>query len=184
MRAIPIKYVSEHSILGENLYTSKGQILVKENTRLNSDLLKKIELNKIYTLYIKDVHSDFKVNRLLEQSFRVKGTMIIKDLFEMANSEKSILNIHDTLSSYADDVLYDLKSQKHLTIEYIDVKNVDVYLYSSSLNVALLSTLIAWDLQYNDKMVKQIFLGAIYHDIGLSMIPNYVINKSKTLSTF
>ncbi len=92
-------------------------------------------------MYIKDVHSDFEVNRLIEQSFRVKGSLIIKELFTIANSDKSILEIHNTLSSYADDVLYDLKSQKHLTIEHIDIKNVDAYLYSSALNVAILSSL-------------------------------------------
>lgn len=182
MRAIPIKHVKAGSILGETLYTATGNTLVKKGITLTEKLLLKIESNKIYTIYIKDIHSDIEVNRLLEQSFRVKGAMLIKELFLLAKEKRSIHDINDQLVRYADDVLYELKSFRHHTIEYIDVKNVDAYIYSSAINVALLSALIAWDLHYNDDMVKQIFLGAIYHDIGIALLPDDVINKTEALS--
>ncbi|MBI9014304.1 MAG: HD-GYP domain-containing protein [Clostridiales bacterium] len=182
MRAIPTKYVKDGSILGENLYTAEGQVLVKSGAKLTTSLIGKIEGNRIYTVYVKDVHSDIEVSRLLEQSFRVKGSMLIKELFSLAENNKSILECHDKLSAYANDVLYELKSFRHHAIEYIDIKNVDAYMYSSALNVALLSSLIAWDLHYNDDMVKQVFLGAIYHDIGIALLPNDVINKSTALT--
>ncbi len=183
MRAIPTKCVKEGSILGENLYTASGQILLKSDTILSANLLYKINSNKIYTLYIKDVHSDYEVNRLLEQSFRVKGVLLIKELFLLALDDKHVLDFHNKLSVYADDVLYELKSSQNQSIEYIDVKNVDAYIYSSSLNVALLSCLIAWKMGYNDEMVKHIFLGAIYHDIGIALLPEDVINKTSALTT-
>ncbi len=41
---------------------------------------------------------------------------------------------------------------------------------------------LAWDLQYNDEIVKQIFLGAIYHDIGIALLPNSLVNKSGPLT--
>lgn len=182
MRAIPISYVRRGSILGENLYTSSGQVLLKTGARLTEKLLYNIELNKIYTIYIRDVHSDYEVNRLLEQSLRIKGAMLIKNLFTLASINKSILECHEELAVYAVDVLYELKAFKHQSIEYIDVKNVDAYMYSSAINVALLSALIAWDLGYNDEMVKHIFLGAIYHDIGIALLPEDIINKEGELT--
>ncbi|MCH4888626.1 HD-GYP domain-containing protein [Acidaminobacter sp. JC074] len=182
MRAIPTKYVREGSVLGENLYTASGQVLLKANTVLSANLIYKINDNKIYTIYVKDEHSDYEVNRLLEQSFRVKGMLLIKELFTIAQDDKHVLDLHDKLSEYADDVLYELKSSQDQFIEYIDVKNVDIYIYSSSLNVALLSSLIAWKLGYNDEMVKHVFLGAIYHDIGIALLPNDVINKTTELT--
>jgi len=182
MRAIPTAYVVENSILGENLYNSSGNILVKKGTTLTAKLLKQIEVNKVYTLYIDDPHSDYEVFRLLEQSLRVKGALLMKELFALANEHKSILDVHNRLESYVNDVLYELKSFKRKTIEHIDIKNVDNYIYSSSINVALLSALIAWDLNYSDDMVKQIFIGALYHDIGIALLPSDVINKSGELS--
>ena len=183
MRAIPTNYVKEGSVLGENLYTASGQVLLKANTILSANLLFKINANKIFTVYVKDEHSDYEVNRLLEQSFRVKGMLLIKELFTLAQDDKHVLDFHNKISNYADDVLYELKSSQNQAIEYIDVKNVDAYIYSSSLNVALLSSLIAWKMGYNDEMVKHIFLGAIYHDIGIGLLPDDVINKTTALTT-
>jgi HD-GYP domain-containing protein (c-di-GMP phosphodiesterase class II) len=182
MRAIPIDNVISDSILGEDLYTSEGKILLRENSTLTENLLSKIKSNKIYTIYVKDRHSDHKVNRMLEQSFRVKGSMLIKDIFEFAATAKSIFDLHNELSAYADDVLYEIKSYSKQVIEYIDIKNVDAYLFSSSLNVALISALIAWEVGYNDDMVKHIFIGAIYHDIGMALLPYDVINKTEALT--
>lgn len=182
MRPIPTKFVKENTILGEDLYTAEGRILLREGTRLTSKLLDKIEANKVFTIYIKDIHSDVKVNRLLEQSFRVKGAMLIKAIFDAASKEKSIFELHNELNAYADDVLYEIKSFQSQSIEYVDVKNVDAYLYSSSLNVALLSCMIAWQLGYNDEMVKHLFIGAIYHDIGMALLPSDVINKTEALT--
>jgi HD-GYP domain-containing protein (c-di-GMP phosphodiesterase class II) len=183
MRAIPTKHIKAGSVLAENLYTSEGRILVKRGVELTPQLMEKIETNKIFTVYIESKHSDVEVNRLLEQSFRVKGMLIIRNLFETASKDESILGIHEALRLYAEDVLYELRSYQKLPIEYVDIKNVDAYIYSSALNAALLSALIAWDLGYNNDLVKEIFLGAIYHDIGIALLPKDVINKTTALTT-
>ncbi|MBN2797167.1 MAG: HD-GYP domain-containing protein [Clostridia bacterium] len=183
MRAIPIQFVQPNSHLGEDLYTAEGKILLRMGTLLTENLITKIKNNKIFTVYIIDIHSDIQVNRLLEQSFRAKGTMLIKAIFDDAASGSSILDHHYELSTYADDVLYELKSYQQQTLEYVDVKNVNAYLYSSALNIALISSLIAWHLGYNDEMVKHIFIGAIYHDIGIALLPPRIIYKDTTLTT-
>lgn len=183
MRAIPIQFIQADSILGEDLYTAEGKVLLRMGTQLTEKLITKIKNNKIYTVYVKDQHSDIEVNRLLEQSFRAKGAMLIKSIFDDAASSTSILDAHYALSSYADDVLYELKSFQHQTLEYVDVKNVDAYLYSSALNIALISALVAWHLGYNDEMVKNIFIGAIYHDIGIALLPPRIIYKDSALTT-
>ena len=182
MRSIPTKLLKGSEILGETLYTSKGKMLVKEGTSLTTLLIEKINNNKIFTVYIQDEHSDNQLNRIIDQSLRLQGIEIIKELFTLASKDKDILAVHNKLSEYADDVLYETSTIRNQQIEYIDIKNLDDYLYSSSLNTAVLSILIAWQAKVPRDMVKQIFLGAIYHDIGLAMLPPEVINKKHELS--
>jgi HD-GYP domain-containing protein (c-di-GMP phosphodiesterase class II) len=182
MRAIPTQYVKEGTILGENLYTATGQILLKSGTKLNAKLMDKVQSHKIFTVYIQDQHSDVEVNRLIEQSFRVKGVLLIKEIFDAARNNKSIMGLHEQLSKYTDDILYEIKSFRNNKIEYVDIKNIDNYLYSSALNVALISALMAWTLNYSDEMVKHIFLGAVYHDIGIALLPDPVIYKEEPLT--
>jgi len=182
MRAIPTNYVEHGSILGENLYSSEGRVLIKKGTTLTLDLIKKIEQNKIYTVYIENEHSKVEVNRLLDQSFRLKGTLLIKELFHAASKNENIFDIHHRLLAYIEDVLYEIRSYQKIQIEYIDIKNIDNYIYSSALNVALISALISWELGYGSDMVKEIFIGAIYHDIGIALLPKAIITKKEALN--
>lgn len=182
MRAIPTNYVVEGSILGENLYTADGRVLATKGTSLTDSIIKKIENNKIFTVYIDDVHCKTEVNRLLDQSFRVKGAMLIKEIFDSAAKGENIFDLHNQLLKYAEDVLYEIRSYHKVQIEYVDIKNIDNYLYSSAINVALISSLIGWQLGYGSDLVKQIFLGAIYHDIGIALLPKDIINKTTPLT--
>lgn len=182
MRSIPTNLLKGGEVLGETLYTSRGKMLVKEGTKLSNLLIEKINSNKIFTVYIQDEHSDNTLSRIIDQSLRLEGIEIIRELFTLASRDKDILNMHNRLSKYADDVLYETSTVKNQQIEYIDIKNLDDYLYSSSLNTAILSILIAWQAKVPRDMVKQIFLGAIYHDIGLALLPPEVINKKHELS--
>ncbi|MGB3367557.1 MAG: HD-GYP domain-containing protein [Acidaminobacteraceae bacterium] len=182
MRSIPTNFLKGSEVLGETLYTSKGHMLVKEGTLLTELLIKKINTNKIYTVYIHDEHCDNQINRIIDQSLRLQGIEIIRELFTLAAKNKDILVAHNKLSDYADDVLYETSTIRNQQIEYIDIKNLDDYLYSSSLNTAILSILIARQANVPRDMIKQIFFGAIYHDIGLAMIPPEVINKNSELT--
>lgn len=182
MRALPTCYVKENSILAEDLYNAEGRVLVKKGAKLSKKLLDKIETNKVFTVYVEDPHNDIEVVRLVEQSFRVKGMLLIKSIFEAAKKEKSIFELHDELKVYAEDMLYELRSFQNEILEHIDIKNVDNYIFSSSLNVAVLSSLIAWELGYSNEMVKEIFIGSVYHDIGISLIDDTIINKNTPLT--
>lgn len=182
MRALPIQYVKENSILAEDLYNVQGRILIKKETLLTQKILKKIEANNVFTIYVKDVHNTIEVPRLVEQSLRINAILIIKSIFEAAKSQQSIFDLHNQLRNIADDILYEIRSYHKRPIEHIDIKNVDNYIYSSSLNTAVLSALIAWELGYASDLVKEIFLGAVYHDIGIALIDSNIINKKTALT--
>ncbi|MBN2797169.1 MAG: HD-GYP domain-containing protein [Clostridia bacterium] len=182
MRAIPTSYIVEGSILAENLYTVDGRVLIKKGTVLNDNLKIKIETNRIFTVYIEDIHCKTEVNRLLDQGFRVKGALIVKELFDAAKKNEDIFDQHNALIKYAEDVLYEIRSYQKVQIEYVDIKNIDNYLYSSAINVAILSALIGWQLGLGSDAVKQLFLGAIYHDIGIALVPKNIIYKTEPLT--
>jgi HD-GYP domain-containing protein (c-di-GMP phosphodiesterase class II) len=80
------------------------------------------------------------------------------------------------------DIIYEMTGFKEKQLEYIDVKNVNSYLYSSAINVALLSVLIGWEMGLNTDMICQLFMGGIFHDIGLAMLPKEVLYKKEPLT--
>jgi HD-GYP domain-containing protein (c-di-GMP phosphodiesterase class II) len=152
--------------------------------------MERINQNHIYSVYIKDQHSTGEIERLVNPILRQKGYNLVKKIFDAASNAKSdgtpapmpILGMMPELSSLMDDIIYEMTGFKDKQLEYIDIKNVNSYLYSSAINVALLSVLIGWEMGLNNDMVCQLFLGGIFHDIGMAFMPKEVLYKKEPLT--
>ncbi len=56
------------------------------------------------------------------------------------------------------------------------------WIYTHSINVSLISTMMAVELKYNDKELWNISLGAFFHDLGMLVVPKSIISKSEPLN--
>ncbi|BEP30219.1 HD-GYP domain-containing protein [Helicovermis profundi] len=182
MRAIPTSYVKETHKLGETLYTLNSGVLVRYGAILTKELVKQIEDQNIFTVYIIDEHSDYEVNSVISQQLRQRGNLLVKELFDAVSKRVSFIDIHKKIYELSDDILYEVSSVRNDQIEYVDIKKTDNYLYTSSFNTALLSVLLGWSLKLKRDQLKDLFIGAIYHDIGLALIPKAVVNKTEKLT--
>ena len=190
MRIVPTKLAPKDAVLAEALYTSEGRILVKEGVVLTPNLIEKINQNSIFSVYIQDIHSTGEVAKLVNPVLRQKGYLLVKRIFDAASNTKkdgtpapmSIFEMMPDLSKLMEDVLYEMTGFKDKQLEYIDIKNVNSYLYSSAINVALLSVLTGWELGLSQEMIDNLFLCGVFHDIGLSMLPKEVLYKKEPLT--
>jgi len=190
MRIVPTSCIPEDAVLSEALYTDDGRVLVSAGTRLTPRLVERINQNHIYSVYIKDQHSTGEIEHLVNPLLRQKGYILVKKIFDAAGYTKpdgtpapmSILDMMPELSRLMDSIIYEMTGFKEKQLEYIDIKNVNSYLYSSALNVALLSVLIGWEMSLNNDMICQLFMGGIFHDIGMAMLPPNILYKREPLT--
>ena len=190
MRIVPTEFIPENAILADPLYTLDGRILLKEGATLTPKLIEKINANSIFTVYIYDEHKDNTIPKLVDTTLRHQGMMLVKDIFNAAGyrnaqgewKPKSIYEFMDPLKKLTEDILYELSQSKDAQLEAIDIKNVDNYLYSSSINTAILSVLIGWEIGLNKEMIHHLFIGAIFHDIGMALMEPGIIYKKGELT--
>lgn len=191
MRIVPTELIPADAILADTLYTLDGRILLKEGAKLTPRLVEKINANSIFTVYIHDEHSDSEINRLIDPHLRHQGMMLIRDMFDAAGFRnghgewmpKSIYEFMNPLNKLMEDVLYGLNSARDVQLEYIDIKNVDNYIYSSAFNTAILSVLIGWEAGLSGDMIRHLFTGAVFHDIGMALMRPEVTYKKTELTT-
>ncbi len=63
-----------------------------------------------------------------------------------------------------------------LLLSYVD------WLYAHSLNTALISCTIASGLGYTNRQLVEVAIGALFHDIGLTLLPRETLNKPSKLT--
>lgn len=190
MRIVPTEYIPENAVLADTLYTLDGRILLKEGATLTPRMVEKINANSLFTVYIYDEHNDNKIKKLVDPQLRHQAMMLIKDIFNAAGfrdtqgewKPKSVYPYMEPLKKITEEILYDLSGSKDAQLEAIDIKNVDNYLYSSAINTAILSVLIGWEAGLNTEMIHQLFIGAIFHDIGMALLEPGIIYKNGELT--
>jgi putative nucleotidyltransferase with HDIG domain len=112
-----------------------------------------------------------------------------KDEIKIFNCTKSIknkfINLDDLLLKDSTKILSEVIFSSKSSPWWMSVNALSNYvdwLYTHSIDVALISLIIAIKLDYNKAKQKQLCLGALLHDIGKLLIPRNIIQKPGKLN--
>lgn len=199
MRLVPINCVKENTFLAQTIYDRDNRILLKKGVRLNENLLKKIEENGIYTIYINDEYSDNEIEDIIKPELRNAAVKSTKDTFDnveklatSANNNRNSLkskqllkNIEQgiqSLNNLSKDIVEEILSNQNLLINLVDIKSLDNYVYQHSVNVGVLSMVLGMELGLNKNELYDLCIGAILHDIGKTFLPKEILYKKSDLT--
>lgn len=188
MRIVPIEFASGKE-LAEDLYDINGRMLIKQKNKLTDTIIQKIKSNGIFSVYINDQYSTNRIDPPIPSSLKNATVLEMKLLFEEVRKTElpghtnyKIINNHITnLIQYAEDIMYELPKRTDRLINFADVKSVETYTYSHSINVAVLSYLLAQDTNIEISRWKDLFIGALFQDIGMSFINEKLFMKKGKL---
>ena len=79
-------------------------------------------------------------------------------------------------------MLGSLLIDKDIAIHLMNDKVSGEEIYLHSMNVAVLSMMLAKELGFSSDEIRQIGIGCLFHDIGKVEIPHHIVNSTKTLT--
>lgn len=197
MRLVPVECVRENSLLGKNIYTADGRVLLRAGVELNRTRLDKIKALKIFSLYIIDEYSSAEIEDVIKPELRQKAITLIKEVFSDIERISSVHKFEKrTLSEYsqkeqtyfksineiAEALLENVLSNKNVLLSLVDIKSMDNYTYSHCVNVAVISIIIGISLNLNKENLIHLCIGALIHDIGKTFIPHEILQKPGKLT--
>jgi len=168
--------------IAEDLFNEKGAVIIAKNMILDSrmiDSIKKLGLDRIR------VYDDS------DETIVVSGTELFKAQYnENIDTVKNV--IHDisqgkkidgeVIMNTTDSMLSRINENWDIVSCINQMRSVDEYLYTHSINVALLAMLIGKWMKYDYYNLKSLVNAAFLHDIGKSKIPSELINKPSSLT--
>lgn len=190
MRKIPIEYAKEGDTVGRTLYNNLGCMLLKEGVILTENNIEKLKSLGCFSIYIQDRYSENEIEEVIKPKamtrihnlqgnlkniiidFNRSGKVDGKKLDEDVKNIKEIIN----------EIVYDVIFSKNILEHLISISVYDDYTMNHSLNVMMLSTVIARDENFSMKEIKKLAIGCIFHDIGKTFIPIEIINKPGKLT--
>jgi len=188
MRVVPVEYGLGHE-LAETIYDTAGRMLIRKGTYINELLITKIKSNGIFSVYINDRFSKNTIEPLISEHLKNVTIMEMIKMCEEARrvklsggkGTKELEVLMGVLIESGRDIMYELDRRESLKINYVDIKSVTTYTYAHPISVAIISYLLARKLKLEQEERENIFMGALFADIGMSFINESLFMKKGKL---
>lgn len=189
MRLVPIECVKPNSIIGKTLYDIDGRILVRSGVILGERIIAKIKEINILSIYITDEYGSDEIEDIIKPELRQKAILTIKEAFSninrltVADSFSKRESVYfDNIGNMAEDLIENVLNNKNVLLSLVDIRSMDNYIYSHSVNVAVISLVIGIALKLPKRQLQYLCIGALLHDVGKSFIPKEILMKEDELT--
>lgn len=165
MRYYNIDHIEPGQILGKSIFSANGQVLLAEGVQLTVYMISTMRRLGVTAVYIKEEHfEDIEVEEVVSEQTKQLVMTQMSSAFEAIRSGKTFSTKHISVS--IDALLDDVLSNQSVLYQLTDIRTEDNAIYFHSLNVCTMSILIGIGLGLNALQLKELAIGALFHDIG------------------
>jgi len=184
MRIKQIKELHPGQILGQTLYTEKGDILLRKGVYISSFIINKLQESGYASVYIWEDSMEYELEDVIRPEIRQKAINDLRKFTRAIEGEdpKSAEANMSILRAEISTVVDELFNQKEIVVEMVDLKNTNRGLYQHSVNVMIHSVILAVGLGLNKKEVGKVAMAALLHDIGMVFMPSEILAKKGPLT--
>lgn len=186
MRLMPIEKVKSNTVLGKTLYDIEGRLLLRSGVVLKDNMIQKIKESNILSVYIIDKYSREEIEDVIKPQIRQKAIRTIKEFYLAieANNKKPAKDfnlrkeIHlKKIDELIKEIIDEIVDNEGKMLSLVDIRSMNNYIYSHSVNVAVISVMIGRALKLTYSNLEKLCMGALLHDIGKLFIPAELLMK-------
>ena len=183
MRRINVSLLQPGMIVGDTVYSSMGEVLLKKGIVLTPKYIKKLVKTGIPMIYIDDgILTEINIDETISTETRVAAIQQVKNiLLQTKESGKLVIDpsvLYGTVGGFTDSLL----GNKSLMVNLVDLRTQDDYTFAHSVNVCVLSLMTGITLGYSRERLALLGVGALLHDLGKVKIPEPILNKPASLT--
>ncbi len=190
MRLRNTKSLKAGDRLAKTIYNENGVALVQHDMQLTDKMIERLIRQNISYVYLADERTDdIMIDQVITDDLRIEAIETIKETFSQFDEKKTFEHafIHDDqtndLKSIVDQLLSQMSVQQEEAISLLaDLFIADDYTFQHSLNVTIYSLAIGMKLNYTQKELSELGLGALLHDIGKVFIDKSILLKPGPLT--
>lgn len=177
MKKVPVEQLKIGMIIGKSVCTKDGTLLFAPGTEIEAFHLKQLLDLGIKQVEIKDSDSGIPDNsELTRNEVILTVRSIIRDITLTNSLEKR--TVKQAINNIFRRVLKDKCAMLHLT----EVRGLDSYIFTHSVNVCMLSLIIGLFLKIKGDQLRNLGLAALLHDVGIDKVSKSILYKPAQLA--
>lgn len=183
MRKVGVFALQPGLVLGEDVYSNSGSMLLPVGSVLTHKNITKLKDFEVPYVYIRDdLLTGIKIVPMIDKKVRqVAEQQVAKMLLSVQETKQLDINPL-TLDGITEQLLGQLLNKRELMLNLMDLHTRDNYTFVHSVNVCVLALMTGLTLNYSLADLLILGTGALLHDVGKEMIPDEVLNKPSKLN--
>lgn len=187
MRFVPTNCIVPGTRLGQTLYGTNGEVLLRDGTMMKESYIEKLCAQGYNGAYIDDdISRDIEIRETISSELKNKTVKALKTMFIQIETHKSSSNTRDReiadMQSLVESIFNEISNTENLMVNMLDIKIFDDYTYYHSSNVTVLSMVLGIALNLKRNTIMQLGMAALFHDIGKVYISKDILNKAGKLT--
>jgi putative nucleotidyltransferase with HDIG domain len=167
--------------IAENIFNEFGAVIIYENTTMNRNLIQKIKELGIekFKVYINEEIFPVEHEEFVRAQYD-EDREAVKEILHDISTGKNI-NM-DKVTQVSESVIEKAEDKLDIINCISQMKSMDDYTHTHSINVSILCMLIAKWLKYDLSRVKLVVQAGLLHDVGKVMLPREILQKRGELT--
>ena len=183
MRKIYVCKLKPGMILAKSVYGPNGQLWLRAGVTLTSQYISSLLRSKINFVYVLDPFlSDAQNEEIVSDQARLQANKLVKNVLTNIKQGKQGPIVDNNFLKVVNRLVEEVLDNKDVMYNLADILSTDEYTFNHSVNVCILSLLIASNLRYTRSRLQDIAVGALLHDLGKTKIDKRILMKEGCLT--
>jgi len=187
LRRLPLELLQPGMIVARSVYTAEGLLLINSGKELMPAYITQLKNLGVSSVYVDDpLMPQPEVDDVIPEQVRVSAVKVVKHQLSLLSRPGGEVNPaidQEKIKKTVTDIVDNLLVNKDIVVNLTDIRTVDDYTFSHSVNVCVLCLLTAISLNYPKKDLELLGVGALLHDIGKVRVSNAILNKPAVLTS-
>lgn len=178
-----VKYLVPGMEIAKDIHSDDGRILANKGTVINKQTIQQLQNWEVDTI---SIYEEVLLNPIIDPKVQKfinnynKSVTVIQNAFDHIRSTQQIplAELQNTASTLTEQAA----TAGNIVDQLYNLPPCDDYTMRHSVNVSIISALIAMWLKYPDNIVNSISLAGLLHDVGKSQLPPEILNKPYKLA--
>ena len=187
MRKVLVDSLEPGMKVARPVFNTDGRILINTGVIIRPNYIRLLKHLGVLIVFVDDEQFPaVEVEDILSQETRMRATKVVRDLIINARRQEGsgraiIINTNE-VGSVINEIIGNLFQRDLLMLNLADVRSVDDYTFSHSLNVCLMGLIAGISLNLGKRRLFELGMGAMLHDMGKTKIPDKILKKPGPLT--
>lgn len=183
MIELPLKRLKPGMVMAQGIYNASGGSFLSKGVSLTDSYIQKLRELGVSDIIVTSLNPNDKVvppEDVLEEKTRVLAVKRVYDVFQQV-TKKGTFDA-EPLMKASSAIVKDIAERRQNLVQLTDIRTHDMYTFAHSVNVSVLSALIAVLIGMKQEEISNLTLSALMHDLGKLAVPLEILNKPGRLT--